>query len=34
MGAKKADGTTVTAGDIGKARFAVGDTALFIPWSR
>lgn len=31
MGAKKADGTTVTAADIGKTRFAVGDTALFIP---
>ncbi|MBA4054076.1 MAG: RagB/SusD family nutrient uptake outer membrane protein [Marivirga sp.] len=30
-GAKKADGTLVTAGDIGKKRFAVGDTALFIP---
>lgn len=30
-GAKKADGTTVTAGDIGKARFALGDTALYIP---
>jgi hypothetical protein len=31
MGAKKADGTVVTAGDVGKARFALGDTALFIP---
>jgi hypothetical protein len=30
-GAKKADGTTVTAADIGKRRFAVGDTALYIP---
>ena len=30
-GAKKADGTTVTAADIGKRRFEVGDTALFIP---
>ena len=30
-GAKKADGTTVTAADIGKRRFEVGDTALFVP---
>lgn len=30
-GAKKADGTTVTAADIGKRRFEVGDTALFLP---
>jgi hypothetical protein len=30
-GAKKADGTLVTTGDIGKNRFEVGDTALFIP---
>ena len=30
-GAKKADGTLVTAADIGKKRFEVGDTALFIP---
>lgn len=30
-GAKKADGTTVTAADIGKRRFEVGDTALYIP---
>ena len=30
-GAKKADGTLVTAADIGKKRFAVGDTALFYP---
>jgi hypothetical protein len=30
-GAKKADGTLVTAADIGKKRFAVGDTCLFIP---
>ena len=30
-GAKKADGTTVTAADIGKNRFEVGDTALYIP---
>jgi hypothetical protein len=30
-GAKKADGTTVTAADIGKRRFELGDTALFIP---
>ena len=30
-GAKKADGSTVTAADIGKRRFEVGDTALFIP---
>ena len=30
-GAKKADGTVVTAADIGKRRFEVGDTALFIP---
>ncbi|HEX5172137.1 MAG TPA: RagB/SusD family nutrient uptake outer membrane protein [Cyclobacteriaceae bacterium] len=31
MGAKKADGSTVTAADIGKRRFEVGDTALYIP---
>ncbi len=30
-GAKKADGTIVTAADIGKRRFEVGDTALYIP---
>lgn len=30
-GARKADGTLVTAADKGKKRFAVGDTALFIP---
>ena len=30
-GAKKANGQTVTAADIGTNRFAVGDTALFIP---
>jgi starch-binding outer membrane protein, SusD/RagB family len=30
-GAKKADGTLVTTADIGKNRFAIGDTALFIP---
>ncbi len=30
-GAKKADGSTVTAADIGKRRFEVGDTALYIP---
>lgn len=30
-GAKKADGSIVTAADIGKNRFALGDTALFIP---
>jgi starch-binding outer membrane protein, SusD/RagB family len=30
-GAKKADGSLVLAGDIGTNRFAVGDTALFIP---
>jgi hypothetical protein len=30
-GARKADGSLVTASDIGKNRFAVGDTALFIP---
>jgi len=30
-GAKKADGTSVTAGDIGKRRFEVGDTALYVP---
>jgi len=30
-GAKKADGSTVTAADIGKRRFALGDTALYIP---
>jgi len=30
-GAKKANGQTVTAADIGTPRFALGDTALFIP---
>lgn len=30
-GAKKADGTIVTAADIGKRRFEVGDTALYVP---
>jgi hypothetical protein len=30
-GAKKADGSTVTAADIGKRRFELGDTALYIP---
>ena len=30
-GAKKADGSVVTVADIGKARFAIGDTALFVP---
>jgi hypothetical protein len=30
-GAKKADGSTVTAGDIGKERWVVGDTAIFVP---
>jgi hypothetical protein len=30
-GAKKANGQLVTPADIGTARFAVGDTALFIP---
>lgn len=30
-GAKKADGTVVTAADIGKRRFELGDTALYIP---
>jgi starch-binding outer membrane protein, SusD/RagB family len=30
-GAKKADGTLVTAADIGKRRFEVGDTAIYIP---
>jgi starch-binding outer membrane protein, SusD/RagB family len=30
-GAKKADGTLVTAADIGKRRFELGDTALYIP---
>ncbi len=30
-GAKKADGSTVTAADIGKKRFEVGDTCLFVP---
>ena len=30
-GAKKANGQTVTAADIGTNRFALGDTALFIP---
>ncbi len=31
MGAKKADGSVVTAADIGKRRFEVGDTALYVP---
>lgn len=31
MAAKKADGSVVTAADIGKRRFEVGDTALYIP---
>ncbi len=31
MGAKKANGSTVTAADIGTRRFQVGDTALYIP---
>lgn len=30
-GAKKANGSPVTAGDIGKRRFDLGDTALYIP---
>ena len=30
-GARKADGSLVTAADIGKRRFEVGDTALYIP---
>ena len=30
-GAKKADGSLVTAADVGKRRFEVGDTALYIP---
>jgi hypothetical protein len=30
-GAKKADGSVVTAADIGKRRFELGDTALYIP---
>lgn len=30
-GARKADGSIVTAADIGKRRFEVGDTALYIP---
>jgi len=30
-GAKKADGSLVTAADIGKRRFAIGDTALYVP---
>lgn len=30
-GARKADGSVVTAADIGKRRFEVGDTALYIP---
>jgi hypothetical protein len=30
-GAKKANGQLVTAADLGQPRFAVGDTALFIP---
>jgi hypothetical protein len=31
MGARKADGSLVGSEDIGKNRFAVGDTALYIP---
>jgi hypothetical protein len=31
QGAKKADGSIVTAADIGKRRFEVGDTALYYP---
>jgi starch-binding outer membrane protein, SusD/RagB family len=30
-GAKKANGTTVTAADIGTNRFEVGDTAIYVP---
>jgi len=30
-GAKKRDGSLVTAADIGKARYLIGDTALYIP---
>lgn len=30
-GARKADGSLVTAADIGKRRFALGDTALYLP---
>jgi hypothetical protein len=30
-GAKKADGSLVTAADIGKRRFELGDTALYLP---
>ena len=30
-GARKVDGSIVTAADIGKRRFEVGDTALFVP---
>ncbi|HET9485788.1 MAG TPA: RagB/SusD family nutrient uptake outer membrane protein, partial [Chryseosolibacter sp.] len=30
-GAKKADGSVVTVADIGKKRFEVGDTALYVP---
>lgn len=30
-GAKKADGSLVTAGDIGERRFEAGDTALYVP---
>lgn len=30
-GARKADGSLVTTADIGKNRFAVGDTAIYIP---
>ena len=30
-GAKKADGSLVTAADIGKRRFEIGDTALYVP---
>src|SRR5690606_18243124 len=30
-GARKADGSLVTAADIGKKRFDVGDTALYVP---
>lgn len=30
-GARKADGSLVTAADVGKRRFEVGDTALYVP---
>ena len=30
-GARKADGSPVTAADIGKRRFEIGDTALYVP---